>query len=177
MILEINGPGKAVFEELKLVKDMLREIRPRDDIEGIRNVLKNMRHYYYSRPDRVSQGELAYHFLTNQNTKPGLMARFKDSLELGRVVIKSVPLLEEMRRIVNDEGYVGAEGAHKDDRVMAAALAHECWQRWMWKRLRGQVMTRARAHAIESAGGEKPVDRVMLNYLRSQGIKVEGLNG
>lgn len=176
VILEINGPGKAVFQELQLVRDELREIKPRDDEHNIRNVLRNMRHYYYTKIDRVGQGELAYQYQTTQQLKPGLMARFKDSLELGRVHIRSVPLLEEMRRIVNDEGYIGAEGAHKDDRVMAAALAHENWQRWMWKKLRNRAMTYARSQQIEANDGEKAVDKVMLNYLRKAGIAVPGIN-
>lgn len=82
-----------------------------------------------------------------------------------------------MRTIVNDEGYIGAEGAKKDDRVMAAALAHEAWQRWQWKKLRNQAMTKARSRMIEANDGERAIDKVMLNYLRRSGIKVEGLNG
>jgi hypothetical protein len=176
VILEINGAGKAVFQELQLVRDQMKEIKPKDDPHNLRSVLRNMRHYYYSKVDRLGAGDLVYQWQTTQQLKPGLMARFKDSLELGRVHIRSVPLLEEMRRIVNDEGYVGAEGAHKDDRVIAAALAHENWQRWMWKKLRNRAMTYARSMSIEQNDGERPVDRAMINYLRKAGIAVPGLN-
>lgn len=176
VILEINGPGKAVFQELELVRQQLREMKPSGDNHELRNVLRNIRHYYYTKVDRVGTGELAYQYQTTHQLKPGLMARFKDSLELGRLVVRSVPLLEEMRRIVNDEGYIGAEGAHKDDRVMAAALAHENWQKWMWQRLRGMAHTRERAAKIEQAGGEKPLDKLVMNYLRRAQIAVPGVN-
>ena len=176
VILEINGPGKAVLQELQLVQQQMRELKSGDPDYSLRNVLGNMRHYYYKKVDSLGSGDLVYHYATTHQLKPGLMGRFKDSLELGRLVIRSVPLLEEMRRVVNDEGYIGAEGAHKDDRVMAAALAHENWQRWQWQRLRGQGMTMAKSLAVERAGGIKPLDTLMVNYLRKQQIKVPGVN-
>ena len=176
VILEINGPGKAVFQELQLVQQQLRELKPGDDDYSLRGVLNNIRSYYYKRIDSLGGGDLVYHYATTSQLKPGLMGRFKDSLELGRLIIRSVPLLEEMRRIVNDEGYISAEGAYKDDRVMAAALAHENWQKWQWQRLRGMGMTQERSVGVERAGGIKPIDQVMLNYLRRQQIQVPGVN-
>ena len=176
VILEINGPGKAVFQELQLVQQQLRELKPGDDDYSLRGVLNNIRSYYYKRIDSLGGGDLVYHYATTSQLKPGLMGRFKDSLELGRLIIRSVPLLEEMRRIVNDEGYISAEGAYKDDRVMAAALAHENWQKWQWQRLRGMGMTQERSVGVERAGGIKPIDQVMFNYLRRQQIQVPGVN-
>ena len=176
VILEINGPGKAVFQELQLVQQQLRELKPGDDDYSLRGVLNNIRSYYYKRIDSLGGGDLVYHYATTSQLKPGLMGRFKDSLELGRLIIRSVPLLEEMRRIVNDEGYISAEGAYKDDRVMAAALAHENWQKWQWQRLRGMGMTQERSVGVERAGGIKPIYQVMLNYLRRQQIQVPGVN-
>jgi hypothetical protein len=175
-IIEINGPGKAVMQEVELVQQQLREMKSVDDDYSLRNVLRGMRTFYYKKVDSLGGGDLVKHYQTTSQLKPGLMARFKDSLELGRLVIRSVPLLEEMRRIVNDEGHIGAEGAHKDDRVMAAALAHENWQKWMWQRLRNIGHTRVRAHNIEQAGGEKPLDKLMINYLRRHQIAVPGVN-
>jgi len=175
-IIEINGPGKAVMQEVELVEQQLRELKTADDDYSLRNVLRNMRTFYYKKADSIGGGDMVKHYQTTSQLKPGLMARFKDSLELGRLVIRSVPLLEEMRRIVNDEGHIAAEGAHKDDRVMAAALAHENWQRWMWQRLRGMAHTRARVAMIEQAGGEKPLDKLMINYLRKHQIMVPGVN-
>ena len=176
VILEINGPGKAVFQELQLVQQQLRELKPGDDDYSLRAVLNNIRSYYYKKADAVGGGDLVYHYATTSQLKPGLMGRFKNSLELGRIVIKSVPLLEEMRRIVNDEGYIAAEGAYKDDRVMAAALAHENWMKWQWQRLRGMGMTQVRSIGVERAGGIKPIDQLMLNYLKKVQIAVPGVN-
>ena len=61
-----------------------------------------------------------------------MMNSFKNGVELGRVLPRSIPLLEEMRRIVNDEGHIGGEGRAKDDRVIGAgqALAYQAWSSW-----------------------------------------------
>jgi hypothetical protein len=57
-----------------------------------------------------------------------MMHSFKDALELHRFIVNSMYLLEEMKTIVIKDGNIQAEGSNKDDRVMAAALAHEAWR-------------------------------------------------
>ncbi len=171
VLLELNGPGKAVFTELQTVQQHLREMKPADDHFHIRNVLKNMRDFYYRRVDTMG-GNLVYHWTTTADLKRGAMNRFKDAFELNRLTVRSVPLLEEMRRIVNDQGHIAAEGSHHDDRVMGAALAYECYRAWMWQRLRNMGMSMAHNGKIESQGGEMPFDRHVMNYLRQQGISV-----
>jgi hypothetical protein len=46
----------------------------------------------------------------------------------------------------------------------------------MWQRLRNMGHSRVRAHNIEQAGGEKPLDKLMINYLRRHQIAVPGIN-
>jgi hypothetical protein len=169
VLLELNGPGKAVFTELQTVQQHLREMKPGDDNFHIRNVLKNVRDFYYKRVDSM-QSNLVYHWTTTADLKRGIMNRFKDACELNRLTIRSIPLLEEMRRIVNDAGHIAAEGAHHDDRVMGAALAYEAYRAWMWQRLRNMNMTMAHNEKVERQGGELPLDRHLMNYLRQQGI-------
>lgn len=171
VLLEINGPGKAVYTELETVQQHLREMKPTDDNFHIRNVLGNMREFYYRRVDSLS-GSLLRQWTTTADLKRGLMNRFKDAFELNRLTVRSVPLLEEMRRIVNDEGHIAAEGSHKDDRVVAAALAYEAYRSWMWQRLRNMNMTYAYSDQIERQGGEMPIDRHVMNFLKKQGIAV-----
>ena len=180
VILEINGPGKAVFSELKNVQDYLREMSPKDDVHGLRNVLQHMRHYYYSRPDTMA-GELAYHWITTEDRRRQMFAGLKSALELGRIIPRSLRMLQQMRRMVNDEGSVivgtgnnsdDKEGGGHDDLVVSAALAHECWQSWLWTKLRGEGMTRSRSQQIEMQGGQGAVDRLVLNYLRHSNIQV-----
>jgi hypothetical protein len=169
VILELNGPGKAVFSELQHVRDRLNQMSPTSDEFGVRNVLKNMRDFYYQRIDTMS-GDLAYHIVTTDDIKRMLMARFKDAVELGRMHIRSLPLIEEMRRLVNNDGSISADGGGNDDRAVTAAMAHECWRKWLQPMLIGMRMTREKALEIDRRGGDQPIDRLVSNYLKRMSI-------
>jgi hypothetical protein len=171
VIIEINGAGKAVFRELNELADDLRRLPPRPETNELRQCLTNMRHYYYSRVDTMS-GELAYHWITSDDRKREVMARFKDAVELGRMHIRSVPLIAEMQRLVNNDGSVAADGGGNDDRVVCAAMAWECHSKWLRPMLIGLGMTRAKAYDIDERGGDEPIDKLLTNYLKRANIKV-----
>ena len=171
-ILEMNGPGQAVFDELEKVRKFASEIRPHDENYHIRNILQNMRHYFYKRMDNPGGGEMLYQWKTTHDLKTRAMNQMKNGIELGRMIPRSIPLLEEMRRIVNDGGTVGAEGKAKDDRVMAAALAYQAWNTWVQPKLKGLGMTREKAVDIEGKGGTPPLDRLVMGYLKRANITV-----
>jgi len=171
VILELNGPGKAVFSELQHVRDRLNQMPPTSDNFELRNCLRNMRDFYYQRIDTFS-GELAYHIVTTDDIKRMLMARFKDAVELGRMHIRSLPLIEEMRRLVNEDGSISADGGGNDDRAITAAMAYECWRKWLQPMLTGLRMTRDRAAQIEADGGDEPINRLILNHLKRSNITV-----
>lgn len=171
VMLEINGPGKAVFAELQHVMAYIREIPATGDNFEIRNCLNNMRHFFYSRIDTLEMS-LAYHMVTTDDIKRMLMAGFKSAIELHRMHPRSLALIDEMRTLVNSDGSIEADGGKNDDRVMAAAMAYECWRKWLWARLRGEHLTRARSAEIEARGGEQPIDRLVVNYLKTANIQV-----
>jgi hypothetical protein len=173
-IIEIQGPGQAVFDELQRVARMASEIKPHDENYNIRNILANMRHYFYRRIDNPGGGEVLYQWRTTEDLKRRAMNMMKNGVELNRMIPRSVPLLEEMRRIVNDAGYIGAEGSAKDDRVMAAAFAYQAWSNWVQSRVNGLGLTRARSTEIEEKGGTPPIERVIAGYLKRMNIKVPG---
>ena len=159
-ILEMNGPGQAVFDELEKVRRLASEIKPHDENAHIRNILANMRHYFYRRMDNPGGGELLYQWKTTHELKTRAMNQLKNGIELHRMIPRSMPLLEEMQRIVNDQGSIGAEGRGKDDRVMAAALAYQAWNTWVQPRVKGLGMSLAKSpgdrgegrHACHRAG-------------------------
>ena len=170
-ILEMTGPGQAVFDELEKVRKLSAEIRPDNDEYHIRNILSNMRHYFYKSIDSLAGG-LVYQWKTSEELKRRMMNQYKNGIELGRVIPRSVPLLEEMRRIVNDEGHIGAEGRSKDDRVVGAALAYQAWNMWAQPKVKAMGLTMARAAEIDERGGTEPVDRLIVNYLKRVNISV-----
>jgi Terminase RNaseH-like domain len=171
VILEMNGAGTAVFEELKRIKSQLMNLPPGPDNFELRNCLVNMRHYYYQRVDTMS-GELAYHLIMQENIKRALMAKFKDAVELGRMHVRSLPLIEEMRRLVNNEGSIAADGGGNDDRAVTAAMAYECYQKWLRPKLVGMRVTRENAAISDERGGQDPIDRLLLNHLKRSNISV-----
>ena len=171
-VLEITGPGQAVFDELQKIQKMAAEIRPLEDQYNLRNILVNMRHFFYRRMDSVSGGSLVYQWKTTAELKQRMMNMFKNGIELGRIVPRSIPLLEEMRRIVNDEGHIGGEGRAKDDRVMAAALAYQGWNIYAQPRVKALGLSMQRSAEIDQRGGTEPVDRLIVNFLRKQNISV-----
>src|SRR5713101_2761280 len=172
VIIEINGPGKAVFSELERTREYVREIPAGEDTFEVRNCLNNLRYFYYTRIDTVGGSDLAYHMVTTDDIKRMLMARFKDGVELNRIQVRSLGLVEEMRTLVNTDGSIAADGGKNDDRVMTAALAAECWRKWLWAKLRGEGLTRAYSASVEERGGELPVGRVVMNYLKRCNIEL-----
>lgn len=166
--IELNGPGKAVFGELKEVRARLAEMRPKDDKYGLKNCMRNMRDYYFQRIDTMG-GEYAYHTITSEDMKRHLLAQFKDGVELRRIIPMSMTLIEEMRKLVNEDGHIEAAEGH-DDHVMAAMLAYEAYVRWLKAKLISIGMSRARSLEIEAKGGDKPITKLIHNYLRQSNI-------
>ena len=101
-----------------------------------------------------------------------MLNQFKNGIELKRVVPRSVPLLEEMRRVINDEGWIGAEGHAKDDRVIAAALAYQGWNTWLQPKLKPLGLTAERSATVDERGGVEPIDRLIRGFLKKQNIGV-----
>jgi hypothetical protein len=172
-VLEMTGPGQAVFDELEKVRAMGAEIRPRpgEETSELRNILANMRHFMYRRIDSLS-GSLVYQWKTSSELKTRMFNQYKNGIELKRVLPRSVPLLEEMRRVVNDEGWIGAEGHAKDDRVVAAALAYQGWNNWLQPKLKALGLTVARAQQQDDNGGVEPINRLIVKFLKKQNIAV-----
>jgi hypothetical protein len=174
-IVEVTGPGTAVFQEMQTLKRGLAAIDSRS-VEGreLRDVLAAMVYFLYKRPDSM-RGDLAFQWKTNADNKHGMLTAFRDSFQLGRAIVSSSPCLEEMKSIVNDAGQIYAEGSKKDDRVIAKGLSHEAWKRWIQPGLQARGLTYA-SH-LKRLSGEKG-DQAMtmatrhLDYLRNSKIKV-----
>lgn len=171
-VLELTGgAGQAVLDELNKIQKLSTEMKPGDEADNIRNILKNMRHFFYKRIDSLS-GQLVYHWVTTETLKRRVMDQMKNGVELGRMVPKSLMLCKEMTAIVNDDGYIAAQGRGKDDRVMAAGLAYQAWNTWIQPRLKAQGLSLEQSHKIEERGGIEPMERAISNYLKRINITV-----
>ena len=147
VVLEVNGPGVPVFQEMKHLKQALSRglDAERARARGIDKIFDNLSWYLYHRHDSLGSG-FFLHFKTTGETKNQIMSRMKDMLMLNMLDLKSVPLVDEMRMIVSDGTWVGAEGRGKDDRTLACALALRAYDDW----LRGTLVDEGRTFESES---------------------------
>lgn len=127
-ILELNGPGAAVWNELRSLRFKLENMQiPIIEEKGLKNIFQNVRTYMYSRPDSMTAGS-NYHFTTTDTLKVTLLERLRDFVTTGIIRVRSIDLISEMRTVARDEKSIGAPDGMKDDRVLAAALGVHCWE-------------------------------------------------
>ena len=172
--LEITGPGGAVSTELINLQRSAGQIPV--GTGTLLDVMGAIRHYFWMRPDNTMSGAgKAIHTKMDEFSKRAIMNTFKDSFEVGRMELRSTEMVNEMRSVVNEEGSIGASGRAKDDRVIAAALAHWVWIQQVKSQLTGQRMTFAAVRNQEenSMTTMGQMNRQVFQYLRHSGIKVQ----
>lgn len=148
-ILEINGPGKAVWDEFARIQQTAGYTTAANVNAGLLDVIGNIRNYLYHRTDSMA-GNFAFQFKTTNELKESFMNKFRDAYERGTLTIRSLDLLEEMKSITNDEGVIAAGSSRqKDDRAIAAGLGIEAWQSSILPDLYERGWTRAQ-HFAES---------------------------
>lgn len=128
--LELNGPGTAVFQSLRSLRHQLEShsyLEQSIQEQGLKDVFRNVRTYLYSRVDSM-QGSAAYHIKTTAALKITFMERLRDFVSNGMFRIRSMDLVSEMKSIAREGDTIKAPGSMKDDRVLAAAFAINCWE-------------------------------------------------
>jgi hypothetical protein len=124
LILEINGPGRAVWQEMQRLVNYGQGTTQHSQLQ---NVLGNIQHYIYRKPDSMGAGG-AWQWLTTHATRKLLMEKLRDALLSDTLTIRSGALIEECANLRRVGDVVEAQGATHDDRAITCALAIECWQ-------------------------------------------------
>ena len=129
-MLEINGPGVAVWQEFTSLKRILTRGYMREAAveNGLGAIFNNAKTYIYSRPDAMTPGMGSYHWKTSGANKVGMMERLSDFTTNGVLVIRSRELVDEMRTVSRTGDSIESEGSDHDDRVLAMALGVICWE-------------------------------------------------
>lgn len=143
-ILELNGPGGAVFNELRSLKHQIESVSYIDkqvQEQGLKDVFRNVKTYIYTRNDSMGAGT-NYHFKTNQQLKIMILERLRDFVSNGMLRVHSMDLIDEMKTIAREGDSISAPGSMKDDRTIAMALAVHCWEERIRKNLIVQKKTR-----------------------------------
>jgi len=169
LIIELNGPGRAVWDEIVQVKRHIASgYQPREiDDLGIRRVFANVRNYVYTRNDSLDAGR-AWQWTTSPGIGPAskvrLMERMRDAVSTGKVHIRSHELLDEMKGVKRKEDEIGAEGRQKDDRVVAMAMAIHCWD----DRVIPQMSARKRTREFEANRRKLTIADMSSLYMKFQ---------
>jgi hypothetical protein len=142
-ILEINGPGEATWNELQSLKRQLQNGYGRKVIEekGLQRIFRNVHNYIYNRSDAMGPGH-TWQWKTNVQLKVTIMERLRDFVSNGMLRVRSIETLEEMRTVARDGDSIEAQGAAKDDRVLALALGVRCWEDRARRALLNKKLTR-----------------------------------
>ena len=168
--LEVNGPGQAVINELRNLKRLASSMGGSTG-KDLMDVLGSMSNYIWRRNDTLGGLSNSIGYLTTSNSKERMLQYMKDYFERGMMKILSMDTLEEMKGIVRENGFLGAPGRGKDDRVIASALAAVAYAEQIQPRLIAQKITRAVSEAQESFSPEQiAVGRNVSDYLRRIGM-------
>ena len=147
-IVELNGPGEAVWREMDVLTRAIRTghyatvLRER----GLTDMVNNIRQYIYTRSDSMGTGH-SYHWKTSQQLKVAIMERVRDFIHNGSMLVRSQETLEEARAVTRNGDTIKAEGKKHDDRIFTLALAGRCWE----ERVQRPLMTGGRTKAADTA--------------------------
>ena len=176
-----GGPGMAVMTELDHLRERMRsemyQARARKEFDWD-NFLHAAQWYLYHKPDSMGAG-YAKGWDSTASSKWTLMCQIKDSHSSGLMLIRSVPLVEELLTVVQNGSEIGAPGQTHDDRVFAAALANKSWIDW----LRPSQIQRGESYELvlkqEEEGLERRgasfVDQIVMNFMAAQETREEPL--
>ena len=168
--LEINGPGQAVYNELANIRRQAAATTGPVGL-GLMDVLGSMQNYIWRRNDSLSGPSNSKGWMTTASTKERMLTYMKDYFERGQMTIRSMECIEEMKSVVRDGGTIAAPGRHKDDRVIASALAAVAFAEQLQPRLIASRETRTVNQAKQQYTPEQQaMGRNVSDYLKRVGL-------
>ena len=175
VILEMLGPGGAVYNELKNLRERAGSFTPGDPRAGAFDVIGRARDYLWKRQDSLT-GHFAYQWQTNQREKQRMMTTLRGYFEREMVVVNSSSCLQQFRNIHRVGDKIGGEGRAKDDRVIALGMAVVGWNDWIMREMGYEGRTYAHEHRPkEEVKQFTVVEHGVVQYLNRNGIKFGGL--
>jgi hypothetical protein len=143
-LLELNGPGHAVWTEIKSLRQLISMgyLREAAEEKGLTSIFRNVREYVWAKEDSLNKNPSAFHWETNTKRKVQIFERLKALFNTGQVIIKSTECIREMQKVVRDGDSIKGEGVAKYDRVMAMCLAVRAWEDGERRRLTSEGRTK-----------------------------------
>lgn len=151
LIVELNGPGAAVWDEIVSTRQhvMSGGYQPAEiEARGLFRTFSNIRNYTYTRPDAMTAGK-AWQWKTTaggggMTGKVRVMERLRDFVDNEMLHIHSADTIDEMISVTREGDVIKAQGRHKDDRVMSLGLAIRCWEERVRRMMTAGMRTRER---------------------------------
>lgn len=147
LIIELNGPGRAVWDEIAFLRHHIAKgYQPKEVAErGLGRIFRNVKDYIYSRPDAMAGGK-SWQWQTAPGAGPSgkvrLMERLRDFLSTEKLRIRSMDTLTEMQSVTREGDTIEAQGHKKDDRVLALGLAVRCYEDRVQRKMSVGLRTR-----------------------------------
>jgi hypothetical protein len=128
LIVELDGPGEAVWKEIDTLPSALRSpyLRQQASDRGLLDVFQNVRNFIFNRPDSMAGRGNNWQWKTG-NRKEAIMEQTKALVATTSLLLRSMDLVEEMRKIARDGAAIEAPSHKHDDRVMALAIGVRAW--------------------------------------------------
>ncbi len=161
--LELNGPGNAVWTEVLNLK-RLALASSYEIGKKIYKVVSNLSHYMYKRQDSFGSPS-GWHTISTTREKWRMFSTFKDGFERGVIEVSSPEILEEMRSVEFEDGFIGAPDRKKDDRVVATGLATIAWADYV--RIKMVRMRLSRYSPLDEVG-PRTLQFNMATYLKDK---------
>ncbi len=141
VIIELDGPGEAVWKEYEGIPRLVRSAYMRQSAEerGLVDVFNNVRNYVFQRPDAMTGRGNNWQWKTG-NRKEAIMEKLRAFVQTGQIIIKSMDTLDEMRAIARDGASIEAPSHKHDDRVLALAFGLRAWE----DEMRNSLMAKGR---------------------------------
>ena len=166
-IMELQGPGAAVFNALKDLQVYLRIGHHKKivDEKGLGDIFRNVQTYIYQRPDSMAAGH-NWHWVTNQPRKVMILEALRDFVSNGTLRIRSLELVAEMNKIRRDGNEISGHD-DEDDRVLAAAFAAHYWLERIKTPLMASKRTREREQQRKNISIKDQVALFNQNHLET----------
>lgn len=172
--LEMQGPGGAVFNEIKNLKQY-GGMPAASGVRDIYNVVGGIRDYLWRRQDSLT-GSFAYQWQTTAKEKLRMLSSLRNYFEREMILVNSPECAQELRNVSRDGDKIGGEGRAKDDRVIAAGLAIIAWNDWIMQDMQAMNKT----YALEMRPKEEPkmmhtAQHLVVDFMQKN--KIRGFGG
>ncbi len=160
--VELANGGRALFREMQNLRN---QVALGNFAGG--DIFGAMIFYLYNRIDNVSGSSRTWNWETNANNEREIFVDFKDSFLVRRLLLHSVPMLEEMGTIVNEDNGIGGDDGADDARTRAMCIAVRTWADHV--RLGMMANKRTREADMRADIGSAPVtflENIVDNFMR-----------